>query len=75
MKLTQKWNRLAAWCFAALFFTAGVACDDDDDQTPELPTSNIVALVGSATGVTGTVLMVDAFNFLSGKKKKKRNKP
>jgi len=29
-------------------------------------------VVGGATGVTGTVMMVDAFNFLSGKKKKKK---
>lgn len=31
-------------------------------------------VAGGATGVTGTVMMVDAFNFLSGKRKKKDKK-
>ena len=31
-------------------------------------------VAGGATGITGTVMMVDAFNYLSGKKKRKKKK-
>ena len=34
----------------------------------------VLLVAGGATGVTGTVMMVDAFSFLSGDKKKRRRK-